>query len=73
MPFGQCRRRVRLQAALPMLAAGQAVGSVARHVGYQTPSAFVAAFRTETGLTPAAYFNLSDAGQQHRNPRQASC
>ena len=29
---------------------------VARHVGYQTPSAFVAAFRRETGLTPAAYF-----------------
>jgi AraC-like DNA-binding protein/quercetin dioxygenase-like cupin family protein len=57
LPFGQWRRRVRLQAALPMLAAGQAVGTVARRVGYQTPSAFVAAFRTETGQTPAAYFN----------------
>jgi AraC-like DNA-binding protein len=30
---------------------------VARHVGYETPSAFVAAFRRETGLTPAAYFS----------------
>jgi AraC-like DNA-binding protein len=56
IPFGQWRRLVRLQAALPQLAAGRAVGTVARHVGYETPSAFVAAFRRETGLTPAAYF-----------------
>jgi AraC-like DNA-binding protein/quercetin dioxygenase-like cupin family protein len=56
MPFGQWRRLIRLHAALPQLAAGRAVGTVARHVGYQTPSAFVAAFRKETGLTPAAYF-----------------
>jgi AraC-like DNA-binding protein len=56
MTFGQWRRLIRLQAALPELAAGRAVGTVARYVGYQTPSAFVAAFRKETGLTPAAYF-----------------
>ncbi|HZC39525.1 MAG TPA: hypothetical protein VE343_02560 [Streptosporangiaceae bacterium] len=41
----------RLQAALPQLAVGRAVGTVARHVGYQTPSAFVATFDKETGLT----------------------
>jgi AraC-like DNA-binding protein len=56
MPFGQWRRLARLQAALHRLATGQAVSTVARHVGYRTPSAFVAAFRKETGLTPAAYF-----------------
>lgn len=56
MTFGQWRRLARLRAALPQLAAGQAVGTVARHVGYQTPSAFVAAFRKETGQTPAACF-----------------
>jgi len=39
-----------------MLAAGEPVGNVARRVGYETSSAFVAAFRRETGLTPAAYF-----------------
>jgi AraC-like DNA-binding protein len=61
MPFGQWRRMVRLQAALPRLAAGHAVGTVARHVGYETPSAFVAAFRKETGLTPAAYFRTQNA------------
>jgi len=26
------------------------------HAGYDTASAFAAAFRRETGLTPAAYF-----------------
>jgi AraC-like DNA-binding protein/quercetin dioxygenase-like cupin family protein len=57
MPFGQWRRLARLHAALQQLAAGQAVGLVARQVGYETPSAFVAAFRRETGVTPAAYFS----------------
>jgi AraC-like DNA-binding protein len=62
IPFGQWRRLVRLQASLPQLAAGRAVGTVARHVGYETPSAFVAAFRRETGLTPAAYFSTARPG-----------
>jgi AraC-like DNA-binding protein len=29
---------------------------VSRRVGYETPSAFTAAFRRETGITPARYF-----------------
>jgi AraC-like DNA-binding protein len=56
VPFGRWRTLLRLQAALPALAAGEPVSNVARHVGYETPSAFVAAFRRETGLTPGAYF-----------------
>ncbi len=58
VPFGRWRTLLRLQAALPALAAGQPVGNVARHVGYESTSAFVAAFRQETGLTPAAYFRV---------------
>ncbi len=62
--FARWRRLVRLQAALPKLAAGQSVSTVARHVGYETPSAFVAAFRAETGQTPAAYFRTQAAPRQ---------
>lgn len=56
MSFGRWRTMLRLRAALPALAAGEPVGKVSRLVGYESDSAFVAAFRRETGLTPALYF-----------------
>lgn len=56
MPFSRWRTTARLQAALPRLAAGESVATAGRRVGYETPSAFVAAFRRETGLTPGNYF-----------------
>jgi len=56
VPFGRWRTLLRLQAALSMLAAGEPVSRVASRVGYDTPSAFVAAFRRETGQTPGAFF-----------------
>ncbi len=59
IPFSRWRTALRLRAALPELAAGKPISAVADEVGYQTPSAFVAAFRRETGLTPGAYFRSS--------------
>jgi AraC-like DNA-binding protein len=56
MTFGQWRTQLKLQAALPLLAGGMAVGRVSGRVGYATPSAFVAAFRRAIGVPPAAYF-----------------
>ncbi len=56
LPFGRWRTLLRLQAALSMLAAGEAVSRVAGRVGYDTPSAFVAAFRRATGQTPGSFF-----------------
>jgi AraC-like DNA-binding protein/quercetin dioxygenase-like cupin family protein len=56
MTFGRWRTLLRLQAALPSLAAGLPVSAVARRAGYESDSAFVAAFRRETGMTPGAYF-----------------
>jgi AraC-like DNA-binding protein/quercetin dioxygenase-like cupin family protein len=56
LPFGRWRTLLRIQAALPLLAGGDPVSRVAHRVGYETPSAFIAAFRRETGITPAAYF-----------------
>jgi AraC-like DNA-binding protein/quercetin dioxygenase-like cupin family protein len=54
--FGRWRTMLRVQAALTALAAGQPVAVVARRVGYDSDSAFVQAFRRETGVTPGAYF-----------------
>jgi AraC-like DNA-binding protein len=59
--FGRWRTLLRIQAALPLLAAGDVVSRVARLVGYETPSAFIAAFRRETGVTPSAYFSRPEA------------
>ncbi len=59
MGFERWRTTARLAAALPLLAAGTAVGTTAHRVGYATPSAFVAAFRREIGTTPADYFRTS--------------
>jgi AraC-like DNA-binding protein/quercetin dioxygenase-like cupin family protein len=56
MTFGRWRTLLRLRAALPALAAGLPVSAVARRAGYESDSAFVAAFRRETGMTPGAYF-----------------
>jgi AraC-like DNA-binding protein len=56
IPFGRWRTLVRLRAALPLLADGSTITTVSRQIGYRTPSAFVAAFKRETGLTPGTYF-----------------
>jgi len=59
IPFGRWRALLRIQAGIVELAAGEPVSNVARHVGYESASAFVAAFRRETGQTPAAYFRAA--------------
>jgi AraC-like DNA-binding protein/quercetin dioxygenase-like cupin family protein len=62
LPFGRWRALLRLSTALVDLAAGSSVSTVARSVGYESTSAFVAAFRRETGVTPTEYFGNA----QHR-------
>ncbi|MEU5261841.1 helix-turn-helix transcriptional regulator [Amycolatopsis sp. NPDC021455] len=56
MPFGTWRTQVRLRAALPFLAQGTPLETVAHRVGYSSASAFVAAFRRAVGMTPGTYF-----------------
>jgi AraC-like DNA-binding protein len=56
LSFGRWRTLVRLQASLPYLAEQLPVSSVAPLVGYRTTSAYVAAFRAQTGVTPGRYF-----------------
>jgi len=64
--FGRWRTLLRIQSALPLLAAGDPVSRVAPRVGYETASAFIAAFRRETGLTPSAYFSRSPGSPGER-------
>lgn len=57
--FGQWRERLRMQAAMPHLAAGLPVEAVAHRVGYATASSFTAAFHRLVGVTPRQYFPVS--------------
>ncbi|WP_163510580.1 helix-turn-helix transcriptional regulator [Fodinicola acaciae] len=59
LTFAQWRTRVRIRAALTMLANGRPVGATARALGYRKPAAFSAAFHRVTGQHPSIYL---DAG-----------
>jgi AraC-like DNA-binding protein len=61
MPFATWRRQVRLLAALERLAAGEPVGTVAFGVGYESASAFIAAFTRSLGATPGRWFRTGSA------------
>jgi len=56
LTFGAWRQRARLLQALTWLAKGRAVTTVALDLGYDSPSAFIAAFKRSFGVTPAKYF-----------------
>lgn len=51
--FSEWRRRLRLLHAATLIGTGQSVTAAGLDAGYQSVSAFVAAFRTEFGVTPA--------------------
>lgn len=53
--FGQWRKRAHLLKALPRLAAGHNVTSVAQELGYR-PSSFIHMFRQTLGTTPGRYY-----------------
>lgn len=55
--LGRWRTRLRVRAALELLAAGTPVAVAGRQVGYRTASAFIAAFRREVGITPSRCFS----------------
>ncbi|MFD4526716.1 AraC family transcriptional regulator [Streptomyces sp. NPDC058470] len=56
LAFAQWREQLRMRAAMPLLADGLTLETVARHVGYASASSFVAAFHRITGVTPRQYF-----------------
>lgn len=54
LPFGRWRSAVRVHCSMALLAEGMAVSEVAELMGYETSSAFIAAFRRATGSTPGS-------------------
>jgi AraC-like DNA-binding protein/quercetin dioxygenase-like cupin family protein len=59
LSFGAWRQRARLLSALRMLAEGASVTKTSFAVGYESTSAFVAAFRRALQKTPGQYFKQS--------------
>ncbi len=59
----------RAQRAVALLAVGERIDDVAALVGYRSASAFTAAFRRVTGLTPGSYRDLGGAA---RSPSDAA-
>ena len=59
MTFRQWQRQARLLEALVRLADRQPVTTVAYDLGYESPSAFIYAFRRALGTTPKRYFRTA--------------
>jgi AraC-like DNA-binding protein len=56
LTFRLWRQRLRLLTALPMLERGERVTDAALACGYESLSAFIAAFREQFGATPGEFF-----------------
>jgi len=68
LPFGVWRQRARLLRALQLLAGGDTVAEAANAVGYESTSAFVAAFRRALGTTPGQYFKKAAVEEDEEEP-----
>ena len=56
LTFGKWRQQMRLMHALRLLALGESVTAAALEVGYDSTSAFIAAFKSVLGTTPGQYY-----------------
>lgn len=59
LSLGAWRHRLRLLTAMEHLAYGASVTQTALETGYESPSSFIAAFRSMFGQTPARYFSAA--------------
>lgn len=62
LTFRAWRQRLRLLSALPALERGERVTDVALGCGYESLSAFIAAFREQFGATPGEFFRPATQG-----------
>ncbi len=56
MSLGRWRQQARLLHAMRLLASGEPVTSTALEVGYESTSAFIAAFSAVIGTMPGRYY-----------------
>lgn len=61
LSFSQWRQRVRFHSAMEAIVRGEPVGAVALANGYDSPSAFSAAFKKAMGITPSRLVRGPDA------------
>jgi len=59
--FNEWRQRLKLVASLSLIEEGKSVQSIARTLGYNSPSAFIAMFRRQTGASPT---NMRSTGDE---------
>ncbi len=62
MSFGEWRQHACLFAALPRLAAGEAVTGLALDLGYDSPAAFTSMFKRLLGAPPSRYLRSEPGG-----------
>jgi AraC-like DNA-binding protein len=68
LSFRLWRQRSRLFSALPLLERGDRVTDVAQACGYESMSAFIAAFRDYMGVTPGEFLSADATGTGHARP-----
>jgi AraC-like DNA-binding protein len=75
MSFGEWRQQARLLHAMRLLARGERVTAAAFEVGYESPSAFIAAFSKALGTTPGRYYRENREGllKQQAEADPGSC
>ncbi|KIP53286.1 helix-turn-helix domain-containing protein [Leucobacter komagatae] len=66
MSFGQWRTGVRMTAAARLIVGGTPVGAAGNKCGYDSTSAFSAAFKGRFGMTPRQYAARAKADDAHR-------
>jgi AraC-like DNA-binding protein len=64
--FGEWRQQACLLVALPRLAAGEPVTTIALDLGYDSPAAFATMFKRILGLPPSQYKSGQDKVVQDR-------
>lgn len=69
LSFRQWRSKLRLLSAIEALNRGESSTSIAFSMGYRSPSAFIAAFRTAFGTTPQRFLHSPDPAPATRGGR----